>query len=122
MRAGGFLVTRGMTGSHTNMLVRGMIPFIEEALEELGAKIIGRTKKEKVYDESDNVEYDEYTIVAKLEEVNGKDLVKPIINKINKQFSDINITITATADKLTVKSPDIKVDVVLVRSKNVTKN
>jgi short-subunit dehydrogenase involved in D-alanine esterification of teichoic acids len=122
MRAGGFLVTRGMTGSHTNMLVRGMIPFIEEALEELGAKIIGRTKKEKAYDESDNVEYDEYTIVAKLEEVNGKDLVRPIINKINKQFSDINITITASADKLTVKSPDIKVDVVLVRSKNVTKN
>lgn len=118
MRQGGFLVTRGLTGSATNMIIRGMIPLVEEVIEELGGRVLGRPKKRKIKGEHD--EYiDEYTIVAKLDEVNGKDLLDPIINKVNKKFSDENITITANADKLIIKSPDIKIDVVLVRSKNV---
>ena len=118
MRQGGFLITRGMTGSATNMIIRGMIPLVEEVIKELGGRVLGRPKKSVYMDEYDNL-IDEYTIVAKLEEVNGKDLIDPIFNKVKKKFGNETITISASADKLVIKSPDIKIDVVLVRSKNV---
>jgi len=116
MRQGGYLVTRGMTGSATNMIIRGLIPFIDELVEELGGNVLKRGRRRK-YDESTKKHYDEYEIYVELAAVNGKDLFDPIINKVKKRIDNKSVDIVATATKLSVKSPDIKINVKIVEKK-----
>lgn len=118
MRQGGYLLTRGLLGSHTNMIIRGFITDIEEIIESAGGVIHGRSRKRK-YDSEKEEYYDEYTISAELAAINGKDVFDPIINKVNKKFKDKNIKIEVTPTKLSIKSPDIVVNVKVVGSKYV---
>ncbi len=119
MRQGGYLVTRGLTGNHSNMIVRGLIPFIEEVIESLGGRVLGSPSKKRKYDELIDDYYDEYTILAELSAINGKDLFNPIINKVNKKFKDKNLSIQVEATNLVIRSPDIKVNVKVVGSRYV---
>jgi len=116
MRQGGYLVTRGMTGSATNMIIRGLIPFIEEVAEEIGGKVLGRTKKRK-YDKQKEKFYEEYDISVELVAVNGKDLFDPIINKVKQKIKDKNIKVSVQPTNLLIRSPEIKINVKIVEKK-----
>jgi len=112
-RAGGFLLTRGLGGNVTHLLVRGFLPVIEEIIQEAGGKVLGRVKRKK-YDRENDKFYEEYNIYVELTSVNGKDLFEPIINKVKHKISDKNISISVQPTKLSVKSPDIKINVKVV--------
>jgi hypothetical protein len=113
MRLGGYLITRGMTGSASRLMVRALTPFIEEEIRKRGGRVVSR-KTESYYDAIQKREIDEYTIVAALSQINGKDLFEPIINKVRTQIQDKDVSITVTPTKLIIKSPDINIKVKLV--------
>ena len=51
--------------------------------------------------------------------INGKDLFDPIINKVKYRVKDHDINIVVNPKKLTIKSPDIKINVKMVEKNNV---
>jgi len=118
MRQGGYLITRGLLGSHTNMIIRGFITDIEEIIESSGGIIHGRSSTRRHDRETDEY-WDEYTISAELSEINGKDVFEPIINKVSKKYKDKNIKIEVTPTKLSIRSPDIVVVVKVTGSRYV---
>ena len=113
-RPGGLLVTRGLGGVPTQVIVQGFLPFlvevVEEAIRTSGGKVVKRTKR--AYDE-----IDEYNISVQLVAINGKDLFEPIINNIRYSVKDTNISISASAKKLVIQSPDININVKIVENK-----
>ena len=118
IRAGGFLLTRGLGGNPTHVLVQGFLPVIEEEIKKVGGKFV-RREKQKKYDEENDRFYEEYNIYVELTAVNGKDLFEPIINKVKHKISDKNISISVQPKKLSVQSPDIKINVKVVEKNNV---
>ena len=115
-RPGGLLVTRGMRGPTTQLIVRGFLPTIFEDFVDVarGARVFGRSAKDK-YDDL----LEELKISVALIAINGKDLLKPIINKVSTSYENKPTPrIEVTPTKLSVKKPDIKVEVKSVRSKN----
>ncbi len=112
----GFVVTRGLGpgATPTNLIARG---FLVSAVAEVvrGAVRRGRRAKQQF---ADLIE--ELKVTAALISINGKDLVKPIINTIRTSYVDEPTPrIEVTPTKLTVKQPDIKVKVTQVRRKDV---
>ena len=97
----GMLVTRGLTGSATNMIARGFIPTIRSIIK-------GGTRfaKKVVRDIEQNLKISVMLISA-----NGKEFSKPIISSVSKIFkSSDSITIAAKHKSLkTKKSKRIKV-------------
>lgn len=116
-RPGGLLVTRGLGGPTTQIIARGFLPILVDEIVEVarGARVLGSRSKQKIEDL-----IDELKITAALIAINGKDLVKPIINTINRTYEDKPAPkIEVTPTKLSVRQPDIKVSVKKVRNKNV---
>ena len=116
-RAGGFLVTRGFGGPPTHVLVRGFLPSLAEEIAAVarGARLAGRRARDKVRDFLEDLQ-----ISAALVAINGKDLVSPILNTVRTSYKDEPApTIEVTPTKLSVKKPDIKVNVKHIRSKDV---
>lgn len=111
-RAGGFLATRGLGGSHTHLIVRGFLEVIQQEIAKRGRSY----NKEYIrkYDEVKKEYYDEYNIYVELSAINGKDLFDPIINKIKYKVKDNDVNIVATPKKLSIQSPDIKINVKIV--------
>ena len=115
-RPGGLLVTRGMGGPTTQMIVRGFLPLLvdEIAAAARGARVFGRRAKDRYQDF-----LEELKISVALVAINGKDLLKPIINTVSTTYEDKPTPrIEVTPTKLAVKRPDIKVEITSVRSKN----
>lgn len=114
----GFTVTRGLGGSPSSLIVRGFVEQIQDELLKRGRSY----KKEysRKYDEKTKRYYDEYNIYVELSAINGKDLFDPIINKIKYKIENHDIDIVASPKKLTVKSPDIKINVKMVEKNNVS--
>lgn len=117
-RPGGFLVTRGMGGPPTHLIVRGFLPYLEEVAEIVrGAKVFGRRRAQEIKDL-----FDEIQISIALISINGKDLIKPIINTVRSSYSnEENINIEVSPKKLIVNKPPILVEAE-IRSKNVLKD
>ena len=115
-RPGGLLVTRGFGGPPTQVIVRGFLPLLVDQVVDAarGARIAGRRAKDKYQDL-----LEELKISVALVAINGKDLLKPIINTVRATYEDKPTPrIEVTPTKLSVKKPDIKVEVKSVRSKN----
>ena len=116
-RPGGLLVTRGLGGPTTQVIVQGFLPVLIDQIAEVarGARVLGSRSKKKIEDL-----IDELKITTALVAINGKDLIKPIINTINRTYEDKPAPkIEVTPTKLSVRQPDIKVSVKKVRNKNV---
>jgi len=115
-RPGGLLVTRGLGGPPTQVIVRGFLPLlVDQVIDSArGARVLGRRAKDKYQDF-----LEELKISAALVAINGKDLLNPIINTVRSTYEDKPTPrIEVTPTKLSVKKPDIKVEVKSVRSKN----
>ena len=98
------------------MIVRGFLPLLvdEIAAAARGAKVFGRRAKDRYQDF-----LEELKISVALVAINGKDLLKPIINTVSTTYEDKPTPrIEVTPTKLAVKRPDIKVEITSVRSKN----
>ena len=116
-RSGGLLVTRGLGGAPTHVLVRGFLPTTAAAAVEVvrGAVRRGRRAKQQFEDF-----LEELKVTVALVAINGKDLVKPIINTARTSYKDEPTPeIQVTPTKLAVRQPDIKVKVTQVRNKDV---
>tara|TARA_R110001583_G_scaffold80629_1_gene216208 strand:- start:807 stop:1136 length:330 start_codon:yes stop_codon:yes gene_type:complete len=102
----GMLVTRGLTGSATSMIARGLIPSTIRAVIKGGGRFIKRAIAE--------VE-DQLKISINLISMNGKELSEPIFNKVSKLFkSNHDIVLSVFPKTLTVrKSRKIKVTATL---------
>jgi len=118
-RPGGLLVTRGLGGAPTQLIVRGFLPFVDAVAEVVrGARVHGRRRKQELTDL-----FEELQISVALLAINGKELINPIINKVSTTFkSEPAPKIEVTPKKLSVKQPEIIVEVQNVRSKNVLKD
>ena len=110
----GFVVTRGLGpgATPTNLIARGFIPSSEELVRfARGAR---RFAKKAVGEF-----LEELKISASLVAINGKDLVKPIINRVSTSYtSEATPRIEVTPVKLVVRQPEIKVTVKSVRNKH----
>lgn len=117
-RPGGLLVTRGLGGEPTNLVVRGFLPFIEDIADIVRGSIIrGRRKKEEIQEL-----FEDLKISVALIAINGKDLITPIINTVRSSYSNNNdINIEVTPKKLVVNKPQVIVEAE-VRRKNVIKD
>jgi hypothetical protein len=108
----GFTVTRGLGPGATpsNLIARGFLP-------DAAAKIVRGTKR-KTKKHLDTF-LEELKVTMSLIAINGKDIVKPIINAMRTSYKDEPAPrIEVTPIKLAVRQPDIKVSVIRVRSKN----
>ena len=115
-RPGGLLVTRGLGGPTTQVITRGFLPLLVDQIVDTvrGTRVFGRRAKNKYQDF-----LEELKISAALVAINGKDLLNPIINTVRTTYEDKPTPrIEVTPTKLSVKKPDIKVEVKSVRSKN----
>lgn len=114
----GFVVTRGLGpgASVTNLIARGFMPTAAAAVEAVrGAVRRGRRAKQQFEDF-----LEELKVTAMLVAINGKDLVKPIINTVRTSYKDEPTPeIQVTPVKLAVRQPEIKVKVTQVRNKDV---
>ena len=114
----GFVVTRGLGpgASVTNLIARGFMPSTAAAVEAVrGAVRRGRRAKQQFGDF-----LEELKVTAMLVAINGKDLVKPIINTVRTAYKDEPTPeIQVTPVKLAVRQPEIKVKVTQVRNKDV---
>lgn len=117
-RPGGLLVTRGLGGEPTNLVVRGFLPFLQTVADVVrGAKIVGRRKAKEIQEL-----FEEIKISVALLAINGKDLASPIINKITTTFiPEPAPEIQVIAKKLSIKQPEIIVEAE-IRRKNVLKD
>ena len=115
-RPGGLLVTRGLGGPPTQVITRGFLPLLVDQIVDTvrGTRVFGRRAKDKYQDF-----LEELKISVALVAINGKDLLNPIINTVRTTYEDKPTPrIEVTPTKLSVKKPDIKVEVKSVRSKN----
>ena len=115
-RPGGLLVTRGLGGPTTQVIVRGFLPLLVDQIVDTvrGTRVFGRKAKDKYQDF-----LEELKISVALVAINGKDLLNPIINTVSTTYEDKPTPrIEVTPTKLSVKKPNIKVEVKSVRSKN----
>ena len=114
----GFVVTRGLGPGATpsNLIARGFTPAVTAAVEAVrGAVRRGRRAKQQFEDF-----LEELKVTVALIAINGKDLVKPIINTVRTTYKDEPTPeIQVTPTKLAVKQPEIKVKVTHVRNKDV---
>ena len=112
----GFVVTRGLGpgATPTNLIARGFMP--SSVVETVrGAVRRGRRAKQQFGEF-----LEELKVSVALIAINGKDLIKPIINTMQTSYKDEpSPRIEVTPTKLTVKQPDIKVKVKQVRRKDV---
>jgi hypothetical protein len=111
----GFTVTRGLGPGATpsSLIVRGFLAASDEAIQIIRG---ARRFTEKIVEELLN----ELKISVSLISINGKDLIKPIINTVRTSYSDEpSPSIEVRPVKLVVRQPEIKVTVKDVRSKNV---
>ena len=113
----GFTVTRGLGGTVSSLIVRGFVEQIEDELLKRGRSY----KKDYIrrYDDETKRYYEEYNIYVELSAINWKDLFDPIINKVKYRVKDHDINIVVNPKKLTIKSPDIKINVKMVEKNNV---
>ena len=110
-----FIVTRGLGGSAASLISNGLISDVRKLIK--GAS---RVAKKLVADLRQDI-----NISVMLLSANGKELVKPIFNKVTKAFGSDTIEIKALPKKLTKrKSKRIKISVegVKVRNKNNERN
>ena len=113
----GFTVTRGFGpgASPSNLIARGFIP------AEVVQVLRGSVRKAKEVKKNFAELLEELKVTASLIAINGKDLVKPIINIVRTSYKDEPMPeIQVTPTKLSVKQPDIKVKVTQVRNKDVS--
>ena len=113
----GFVVTRGLGPGATpsNAIARGFIPSVGVVTVVRGAVRRGRRAKEQLGEF-----LEELKVSVSLIAINGKELVKPIINKVATSYLDSpSPRIEVTPTKLAVRQPEIKIKVSQVRSKNV---
>ncbi len=116
-RPGGLLVTRGLGGQPTHLLVRGFLPAAAVDVVEAARGVIRRGRRAKRQFEEF---LEELKVTAALIAINGKDLVKPIINTVRTSYKDEPTPeIQVTPTKLAVRQPEIKVRVTQVRNKDV---
>ena len=108
----GFTITRGLGGSASSLIVRGFVEQIEQEILRLGGKY--RKDHIKRYDEKTERHYEEFNIYVELSAINGKDLFDPIINKVKYRIKNHDINIAVNPKKLTIKSPEIKINVRMV--------
>ena len=112
----GFVVTRGLGPGATpsNLIARGFFP--AEVTEIVrGAIRRGRGAKQQFEGFLEDLK-----VTAMLIAINGKDLVKPIINTVRTTYKDEPTPeIQVTPTKLAVRQPEIKVRVTQVRNKDV---
>lgn len=112
-----FIVSRGFGpgATPTNLIARGFIPAVGVVTVVRGAVRRGRRAKEQFVEF-----FEELKVTAMLVAINGKDLVKPIINIVRTSYKDEPTPeIQVTPTRLAVKQPDIKVKVTQVRNKDV---
>ena len=114
----GFVVTRGLGpgASTTNLIVRGFLRAAAAVVEVVrGAARRGRRAKQQLEEF-----LEELKVTVMLVAINGKDLVKPIINTVRTTYKDEPTPeIQVTPTKLAVRQPEIKVRVTQVRNKDV---
>lgn len=93
----GFLVTRGLGGSATNMIARGFIPAIRAVIKG------GRRFAEKSLAHLE----ESLKISVMLVSANGKELVRPIINNVARIFrNDDQYSIKVKPQKLIARRAD----------------
>ena len=108
----GFTVTRGLGpgASPTNLIARGFLPeLVVEAAKIFrgGRSAASRAVKDLV---------DSFKISASLVQLNGKELVRPIINTVSQTFTESDYLVKALPLKLQVrKADDVKVNVTKVK-------
>ena len=112
----GFTVTRGFGpgATPTQLIARGFIPIVAEAIKVLRGGRSAASRAIKDLSES-------FKISASLVQLNGKELVRPIINTVSQAFTDADYLVRVLPLKLQVrKSEDVKVSVtkMKVRSKD----
>ena len=108
----GFTITRGLGPGATpsSLIARGFIPAVVAELVRGASR-----KSKKQFGEF----LQELKVSISLVAINGKDLIKPIINTMRTSYKDEPTPrIEVTPTKLAVRQPDIKVSVTRVRSKN----
>ena len=114
----GFVVTRGLGpgASVTNLIARGFMPSTAAAVEVVRGVIRGGRRAKQQFEDF----LEELKVTVALVAINGKDLLKPIINTVRTSYKDDPTPeIQVTPTKLTVKQPEITVKVKQVRNKNV---
>ena len=114
----GFVVTRGLGpgASVTNLIARGFVPAIQEAVEAARGAIRKAKRAKQQFEDF----LEELKVTAMLVAINGKDLVQPIINTVRTSYRDEPTPeIQVTPTKLAVRQPEIKVKVTQVRNKDV---
>jgi len=92
------LITRGM-GVNPRLLTSGLSPAITKTIAVVRRAVKGGRR---VYQDL----YDKYKITACLLEVNGKELIRPIINTIERLYNDKAITVQAKPVSLLYKKND----------------
>ncbi len=109
-----FLVTRGLGGSASDLLSLGFISHIR-AVARGSQRFV-----KKAYGELEQ----SLKLSVMLLSVNGKELVKPIINKVSKIFSDKDeISLRVVPKKLVVRrSNEIKIDARVLSGDNNEQN
>ena len=113
----GFAVTRGFGPGATpsSLVARGF------AAEEVVEFLRGSLRKAKQTKHQFSKILEELKISVSLIAINGKDLVKPIINTMRTSYDDKAAPqIEVTPIRLAVKQPDIKVKVTSIRSEHVS--
>ena len=111
-----FIVTRGFGPGATpsSFIAQGLVHGrVVEVVR--GAARRGRKAKQQLGEL-----LEELKVTAALVAINGKDLIKPIINTVRTLYNDEPTPeIQVTPTKLSVRQPEIKVRVTKVRNKNV---
>ena len=94
------LVTKGMGAPTQALVTLGFIPieFVVVTVEKVRKRKGGRRPKYQKYPYD---LYEEYKISAYLVEVNGKELVNPIVNNVKKIFeTNVKIDVKASAEEV----------------------
>tara|TARA_B100000900_G_scaffold313461_1_gene272333 strand:+ start:1151 stop:1504 length:354 start_codon:yes stop_codon:yes gene_type:complete len=112
----GFTVTRGLGpgATPTNLIARGFLPVLAEAVRIIRGGRSAASRAIKDLAES-------FKISAGLVQLNGKELVHPIINTVSQAFTNSDYSVSILPLKLQVRrSEDIKINVsnVKVRRKD----
>ena len=107
------LITRGM-GANPRLLTRGMGGAVTTTIAVIRSTIKG---SRRVYQDI----YDQYKITACLLEVNGKELVKPIVNTIEKFYDNKEIDVQAKPLNLIFKKNKL-IEVLISRFRIRRKN
>ena len=95
------IVTKGFGNDQriVTMGYGGVLAAVAEVIR--GAVQHGRRRKKEIVEE-----YEKFKITAKLVEINGKELIKPIINTITKTFNlskQKDVKVEATPEQITFK-------------------